>query len=149
MRPLPPPTRVTRVFDPTLGVIVETQDYRGSQNLPKRPLVLECDYCCTDAYRLWCRPTRPHGVELAHHRYMVYEGGSWNACAECKPFVDARDFDGLVRRVSAVTGLPREAFDKMHAVVFLCQEGPEIVWSSGDEYPVARCKDLVLSWPGR
>jgi hypothetical protein len=136
MRPLPPPTRVTRVTNAATGVTLETFDYRGSQNLPKRPLVLECDYCTEDAYRLWCRPTRAHGVELAHHRYTVYEGGSWNACADCKPFVDARDLDGLARRVAAATGIPREWFEKMHGVVFECQEGAEIVWSSGDEYPV-------------
>lgn len=150
MKPIPPPTRVTRVTNAATGVTREFIDYRGSQNLPKRPLVLGCDYCCQDAYRLWCRPTRPFGavVRQLTGGSVEYYGGSWNACADCKPFVDARDFIGLTHRAATLSGIPPEGCLALFSVVFRCQEDAEVVWSSGDEYPVVDCKDLVLTWAG-
>ena len=137
---IPNPTRTTRITNPTNGHQVVILDYRGSQHLPKHPSLLECDYCGLDVTRLWCMPTRAFGLELRPGRQFVYEpAGIWCACADCRCFVDARDLDGLFRRVTA-NNPPTAAYAKLlHGVVFECLEDHEtLLWEAGDEFPVRK-----------
>jgi hypothetical protein len=144
VKPLPDPTRITRITDADSGQRYEVRDYRGSGKLPPRPLRLDCDYCLQEVDKLWCRRTRAFRVEFFCPPFTyAYEGGTWNACEHCRPFVDMGDVHRLALRVFKATGLgdanAMAYFRRLFGVVFESREHqPEIVWSGGDPYPVSK-----------
>lgn len=141
MRKPPDPTRTTYIVDPINGNTTKLIDYRGCQKLPPRPTLLECDYCTQAVDKLWCRRTRAFSVHLPNGAF-AYDGGTWNACKDCRPFVDTGDVYMLAQRVLKVNGesllgVPAAMLRRSYGTVFANREDQaEIVWSSGDPYPI-------------
>jgi len=127
------------VVDPAKQEVTRFDDYRGQQHHPKRPLLLECDFCGRMADRLWCTPVRAFGYEMAPRRRVVYDGGHWCACVFCKPLL--ADATALLARVTIVNpatrAMPASALQGMWAVVSDATEGPAVEWNAGDVWPVA------------
>ena len=127
-------------YNPVKDTITHVIDYRGSQNLPKRPPGLECDYCSAVVDRLWCRPVRPVGAELVGHARYAYDGGHWCACVYCHPLVEARDIRALVARVKIINPegakTPAVFFERLYTVIFAATCGPAVEWQAGEAWPV-------------
>lgn len=136
------PKRYTRLY-PTSRTIEHVLDYRGTQELPERPLSLQCDFCNRHSDRLWCRNVRPFSVEMWPRLRMEYQGGDWCACVFCNPMVDARDTPLLLARISIVNeearGVPVSGFERLYNAVFDAMEGaPAVLWNAGEVWPVKR-----------
>jgi hypothetical protein len=133
-------------------------DYRGSQNNPVRPAELECDYCCTKVRVLWCRYVRPFGVQSFPRTHpggmagsVSFDGGTWNACVACEPFVEQattgrRSESGsagqravveLAVQASRRTRTEISYFGGIYCALFdAMPAGAPVVWRSGDVFPV-------------
>lgn len=131
------------IIDPTRRTAEHVMDFRGTQNLPERPLNLECDFCGRISDRLWCRAVRPFSAEMWAKQSMQYQGGNWCACVFCNPMVEARDVPLLLARVSIVNekvrGIPMDGFERVYRAVFDCMDSaPAVPWSAGEVWPVPR-----------
>lgn len=116
-------------------------DYRGSQNLPERPLLLDCDFCNRPSDRLWCRRVSQFEAEMWPGHKFLFEGGNWNACVFCNPMVYRRDVPLLLARVLIVNVEARKApavgFERLYNAVFAAMdEAPAVQWNAGEVFPV-------------
>jgi hypothetical protein len=120
-------------------------DFRGTQDLPPRPVRVMCDFCGHPTDRLWCYQTAPFDLLIPDAAPdFAYSGGSWNACAACNPFLRRReplDVYGLVDHVMAnnpaVNGyMWRMLFQTYETVFRSIAPRPPVEWLSGDLFPV-------------
>lgn len=114
-------------------------DYRGTQDIPDRPALLTCDFCCVDVDRLWEFRHRPVCVSLGQGQYMeTPDASAFMACVYCRPLFEAGDIKSLVARVVTVSPhlatIPRVGLERVYGGVWDAREpGEPRVWHSGEE----------------
>ena len=110
-----------------------TLDYRGSQPIPERPLLMNCDFCGAEVDRLWGWPCRPHCVVAERFRLTSPSDGAWWACVFCNPLVRDRDLEALIARVCCrQPDLPLPMVRVVYPVVFAVIDGEPVTWAAGE-----------------
>jgi hypothetical protein len=59
--------------------------------------VMICDFCLVQCKQLWAFTTTTFEDRVLP---LINPRGEWGACDDCKPFIEARDADGLIARVA-------------------------------------------------
>jgi hypothetical protein len=63
------------------------------------PIGSQCDFCDSPAPEVAYPVPLIHGMDQHGQEQIRFEQGTWAACGLCRPYVEARDVDGLARRV--------------------------------------------------
>lgn len=139
-----PPTLSTRTAPS--GVPELIVDYRGTQNIPDRPLKVVCDFCTQPSARLWGRVTPPYSCApfWDHKRITSYPDWlHWWACVYCNRLLDPIDLEALIARALIMNKIAPEDIELMTRVyrwtyqaALQAWTGVIHIWESGQRWPV-------------
>jgi hypothetical protein len=133
----PASPRLYTVVDPARAKAHTFMDFRGSQNIPERPLLLPCDFCMTNVDRLWAWRKWP--VCTIHRSRPpisdVDESEHWWACVHCSALVRDRALEPLIARVLTLNALPPDIVRTLYEVLFqvLRDREPARIWTAGEK----------------